>query len=154
MTAFSQGARSLAVVVLAVVAVAAFGAAFKPGDWYVALAKPAWTPPNWLFAPVWTILYGMVAIAGWLAWRRPGASLLFTVWVVALLLNAAWSWLFFGRHSIAAALIDIAALWCAIVAFMVIAWRPVWPASLLFVPYLLWVSFAAILNLRLWQLNS
>jgi tryptophan-rich sensory protein len=96
----------------------------------------------------------MIAMAGWMAWRGVGAGLLFAVWVVALLLNSAWSWLFFGRHSIAAALIDIAALWCAIVAFMVIAWRPVWPASLLFVPYLLWVSFAAILNLRLWQLNS
>ena len=148
-----QGVWSLTAIVVAVIAAASFGAAFRPGDWYVALAKPAWTPPNWLFAPVWTTLYVMIAIAGWLAWRRMGAGPLFTVWSVALLLNAAWSWLFFSRHWIGAALLDITALWCAIVAFMVLAWHPARVASLLFAPYLLWVSFAAALNLRIWQLN-
>lgn len=153
MTGILRHVRSLATIVLAVAAAAAIGAAFKPGDWYVSLAKPAWTPPNWLFAPVWTILYGMIALAGWMAWRRSGTGLLFAMWVVALLLNAAWSWLFFGRQSIGAALIDIAALWCAIAVFMVLARRPAPAASLLFAPYLLWVSFAALLNLRIWQLN-
>jgi tryptophan-rich sensory protein len=137
MTGFSRDAPSLAAIVLAVVAAAAFGAAFKPGDWYVGLAKPAWTPPNWLFAPVWTTLYIMIAIAGWTAWRRSGTGLLFAVWVVALMLNAAWSWLFFGRQWIGLALIDIAALWCAIAAFTLLAWRPAPAASLLFAPYLL-----------------
>lgn len=153
MTGLSQSTRSLAAIALAVFMVASFGAAFQPGEWYVGLAKPAWTPPNWLFAQVWTILYAMIAIAGWMAWRWLGASRLFTVWVVALLLNAAWSWLFFGRHWIGAALIDIVALWCAIAAFMVLAWRPARAASLLFAPYLLWVGLAAVLNLRIWQLN-
>lgn len=154
MTGASHHVTSLAAIVLAVVAAAAFGAAFKPGDWYVSLAKPAWTPPNWLFAPVWTSLYIMIAIAGWTVWRRSSAGLLFAVWVAALLLNAAWSWLFFGRHWNGSALIDIAALWSAIAVFMVLAWRPAPAASLLFAPYLLWVSFAAVLNLRIWQLNS
>lgn len=150
--AFSH-ARSLAVIALAVIAAASLGAVFKPGDWYLSLAKPTWTPPNWLFAPVWTTLYVMIAVAGWLAWRRQG-GLLFAVWIVALLLNAAWSWLFFGRHWIGVALVDITALWCAIAVFMALAWRPAPAASLLFAPYLLWVGFAGLLNLRIWQLNS
>jgi tryptophan-rich sensory protein len=150
--AFSH-VRSLAVIALAVIAAASFGAVFKPGDWYLSLAKPTWTPPNWLFAPVWTTLYVMIALAGWLAWRRQG-GLLFAVWIAALLLNAAWSWLFFGRHWIGVALVDITALWCAIAGFMALAWRPAPAAGLLFAPYLLWVGFAGLLNLRIWQLNS
>lgn len=153
MTGLFQGAWSLAAVVVAVIGAASFGAAFRPGDWYRALAKPAWTPPSWLFAPVWTMLYVMIAMAGWMSWHRTGAGPLFAVWVVALLLNAAWSWLFFSRHWIGAALLDISALWCAIVAFVVLAWHPAQVASLLFATYLLWVSFAAALNLRIWHLN-
>jgi tryptophan-rich sensory protein len=150
---FSVG-LSLAAFICAVLVAAAFGATFKPGPWYAALAKPAWTLPNWVFAPVWSLLYAMIAIAGWTAWRRQGAGPAIAVWYVALVLNAAWSWLFFGQHRIGGALVDIAALWCAIVAFIVAAWHPARPASLLFIPYLLWVTYAAALNLQIWRLNS
>jgi tryptophan-rich sensory protein len=143
-------------VFVALVAVAALsGARFQPGDWYLALAKPAWTPPGWLFAPVWTLLYLAIAVAGWLVWRaasrRRGAPL--ALWGAQLVLNGIWSWLFFGLHRPDLALVDIALLWAAIGAF-VLAARPVRLAAAgLFVPYWLWVTFAAALNFAIWRLN-
>ena len=137
----------------AVTGAASLGAVFKPGAWYTELAKPAWTPPSAIFAPVWTALYLLIAIAGWLSWRHGGQTAPLAAWILALLLNAAWSWLFFGRHWIGAALVDIAVLWCAILAFIMLSWRPTPAASLLFTPYLMWVSFAAALNLQIWRLN-
>ncbi len=145
---------ALAAFLLAVGLAAAFGATYRPGDWYLSLAKPSWTPPNSVFGPVWTLLYIMIAIAGWLVWRQSAMSSAMIAWLVALVLNAAWSYLFFGRQQIGAALVDIAALWCAIAAFIVLA-RGLSPlASLLFVPYLLWVSFASALNAAIWRLNT
>lgn len=145
---------SLLVFILLVAGAAAFGATFKPGDWYAGLTKPSWTPPNWLFAPVWTVLYAMIAVAGWLVWRNGerGAALL--AWVTGLAFNAAWSLLFFGRNQIGLALADIIALWCTIALFVVLARRSSATASWLFVPYLLWVSFAAALNAAIWRLNT
>ncbi len=145
---------ALLVFVAVVAAAASFGAVFKPGSWYTTLAKPSWTPPSAVFAPVWTALYVMIAIAGWLAWRSENGRGALVAWVVGLVCNAMWSWLFFGRHSIGAALIDIAVLWCTIVAFVVLARKTSPWASLLFLPYLLWVSFAAALNFAIWQLNG
>lgn len=144
---------ALVAFLAAVTGAASLGAVFKPGAWYTELAKPAWTPPSAIFAPVWTVLYLLIAIAGWLTWRSGGLTALLAVWIAALLLNAAWSWLFFGRHWIGAALVDIAALWCAIALFIVLAWRLTPVASLLLTPYLIWVSFAAALNLQIWRLN-
>ena len=132
---------------------AATGAMFMPGAWYAGLAKPSWTPPDWLFGPAWTVLYVMIAIAGWLIWRAEGPGLALALWGVQLVLNAAWSWLMFGRHDILAALVDVAALWLAIAALILAAWPVSQTAALLLVPYLAWVTFAAALNFAVWRLN-
>lgn len=137
-----------------VAAAASLGAVFKPGLWYATLVKPAWTPPNWLFAPVWTVLYLMIAIAGWLAWRSDARWPAIEVWAFGLLLNMAWSWLFFDRHLIGAALLDILALCSSILVFLLLIRRSSTAAFWLFVPYLVWVSFAAALNVQIWRLNS
>ena len=134
-------------------AAAAFGAAFPPGPWFAALAKPAWTPPNGAFGPVWTTLYIMIAIAGWLVWRKGDRKTL-AIWGIGLGLNAAWSWLFFGRHAIGWALADIVLIWLSIAAFIIAAWSRDRRASLLFLPYLAWVSLTTVLNFTIWQLNS
>lgn len=146
---------ALAVFLALTAAAASFGALFRPGAWYQGLAKPAWTPPNVVFGPVWTVLYIMIAVAGWLAWRANsrGRSAALVLWAVALALNAAWSWLFFGQHAIGWALVDIGMLWTAILAFVVVASQPARVAAWLFVPYLAWVSYATALNLAIWLMN-
>ena len=136
-----------------VLAAALFGAQFMPGDWYLALKKPSWTPPNWLFGPVWTTLYVMIAAAGWLVWRAGDRGAAIAVWTANIVLNGLWSWLFFGQRLIGAALVDIALIWATIVAFIVLAWPKSRWASLLFLPYLAWVSLATALNFTIWRLN-
>ena len=135
---------------------AGVGSRFSPGDWYTHLAKPAFNPPAWVFAPVWTLLYLVMGVAAWLVWRQRGVARVapaLALFLVQLALNAAWSWLFFGLHHIGWALVDLAALWLAIGATLLAFWahRPL--AGLLMVPYLLWVSFAALLNFQFWRLN-
>jgi benzodiazapine receptor len=136
---------------------AGIGSQFEPGDWYAHLAKPAFTPPAWVFAPVWTLLYLMMGIAAWLVWQRrreAGAGVALTFFLVQLALNAAWSWIFFGLHYIGWALVDLVALWLAVGATLLAFWyqRPL--AGLLMIPYLLWVSLAVSLNYQFWRLNS
>jgi translocator protein len=127
-------------------AVATSGAVFTPGEWYEGLNKPSWTPPDWLFAPAWSLLYLMIAVAGWLVWWREGFGVAIAVWAANLVLNSAWSWLMFGKHRIDLALADAAAMLATIVIFIGVSW-PVSPiASLLFLPYLAWVAFATALN--------
>lgn len=125
-------------------------------DWYPALAKPAWTPPAWIFGPVWAMLYLCIAGAGFLAWRRAGfggAKLAMVLFAVQLLLNAAWSWVFFGLRQPGWAFAEIVLLWAAILATTAALFRlSNWP-GLLFVPYLLWVTFAAALNFAIWRAN-
>ncbi|MEM8556779.1 MAG: TspO/MBR family protein [Bacteroidota bacterium] len=136
--------------------VATVGARFEPGAWYAALYKPAWTPPNWLFPVAWTVLYLLIAVAGWLVWREvgfAGAKGAFTVYGVQLVLNAAWSWLFFGRHDMGLAFLDITGLWLAIALTLLFFWSIKPLAGALLVPYLLWVTYAAALNLALWRMN-
>ena len=144
----------LAAFVVIVAAAASFGAMYMPGAWYAGLAKPAWTPPNWLFAPVWTVLYLFIAVAGWLAWRAAGWGSLLGIWLLQLVLNASWSWWMFGQHKIFAALLVITGMWLLIVAFIGGAWRVSRPAALLFLPYLAWVSYAGALNFAVWRLNG
>ncbi len=144
---------SLAVFAAFVAIAAQVGATFEPGGWYAALAKPAWAPPGSVFPIAWTILYVMIALAGWFAWRAAGTGLAVSVWLVQLVLNALWSYLMFGRHDITAALIDIGLLWLAILAFIVVVRRASTVAAWLFVPYLAWVTFAAALNFEVWRLN-
>jgi benzodiazapine receptor len=137
---------------------AAIGAAasVNAGPFYAQLVRPAWAPPGWLFGPVWTALYLAMGVAAWLVWRAAGfrtARAALTLFLIQLALNALWSWLFFGWQRGALAFADILLLWVLIVA-TVIAFRRVQPlAGWLLVPYLLWVSFAAVLNHAVWQLN-
>ena len=135
---------------------AATGAIFRPGEWYRRLDKPRWRPPDWLFTPVWTLLYAMIALSGWLVWREKGladAAVPLTVYAVQLVLNAAWSPIFFGLRRPGLAAIEIALLWASIVA-TILVFHPVSPAAAgLLGPYLAWVSFAAALNLSIWRRN-
>ncbi len=130
------------------------GQTFPPGEWYDALRKPAITPPSWAFGAVWTPLYVMIAIAGWLTWERDRNSWAMRFWFVQLALSVAWSWLFFGLHQPGLALMEIVALWIVIGATIVAAWRGQKAASLLLVPYWGWVAFATVLNFGFWQLNA
>lgn len=124
-----------------------------PGEWYAGLAKPPFNPPNWIFAPVWTLLYIMVAVAGWRTWQRGPRSAAMALWFVQLALNFVWSPVFFGAHRIGGALAVIVALLAAVIAFIVMAWPRDRIAALLFTPYAAWVAFATLLNGALWYLS-
>lgn len=145
---------ALLVFVALVAAAAALGMVFRPGEWYAALDKPSWTPPNWIFSPVWTVLYLAIAVAGWLIWSTAPRSPAMALWAIQLLLNATWSWLFFGLHRMDLAFYDISLLWLIIAAFIVLAWPVGMIPSLLFVPYLVWVSYAGALNGAIWRMNA
>jgi translocator protein len=134
-------------------AAAMTGGIFTPGPWYLELRKPWWTPPGWAFPLVWTTLYIMIAIAGWLAWKAQGIGLLVGLWMVQLVLNAAWSWIMFGERQIGWALIDAMGMWLSIAAFIVLAWPVSQTAALLFMPYLVWVSVATLLNFEVLRMN-
>jgi benzodiazapine receptor len=136
---------------LLVTVAAAFGATFQPGAWYEALRKPPGTPPNWVFGPVWTVL---IAVAGWRVWRaQPGPSAAIVLWGAQLVLNAAWSWLFFGLERPDLALFDIVAL-LGLLVFTTAAFLHVdRTAGLLFVPYVAWVGYATYLNAGVWWLD-
>jgi tryptophan-rich sensory protein len=125
-----------------------------PG-WYAQLAKPSFTPPNQVFAPVWTTLYVMMAIAAWLVWKsvHPDRFRALAAWAVQLALNSAWSLLFFGLNRIGLALIDIAVLLLAIVVTIRLSARVAPLAAWLLVPYLAWVGYATALNIAIWRLN-
>ncbi|HEX6307718.1 MAG TPA: TspO/MBR family protein [Longimicrobiales bacterium] len=135
---------------------AAVGAQFMPGPWYDQLAKPAWTPPGAVFGPVWTVLYALMAVAAWLVWKRrrdAPVGFALAMFALQLVLNAAWSWLFFGLERPDLALVDIAVLWCAILVTTIAFWRVRPVAGGLLLPYIAWVTFAAALNWQIWQLN-
>lgn len=135
-------------------AAAAFGSTFQPGEWYEQLAKPDWTPPNWLFGPVWSVLYLMIAVSGWFAWKAQGFGVLVAIWVLQLLLNAAWSWIMFGQHQIGIALIDIILLVSVSLLYVTLAWSKSGTAAFLFLPYCVWIAYATALNFALWILNA
>ncbi len=142
------------VLCLAVGSVAGFLTASSVATWYVTLVKPGFNPPNWLFAPVWTLLYLMMAVAAWQAWRK-GARLNGALgWFYAqLFLNFMWTFLFFNQHALLLALVEIGLMWIFIAITMVKFWRIAPIAGWLLVPYLAWVSFASLLNASLWWLN-
>lgn len=138
-------------------AAAAMGSRFLPGAWYETLVKPAWNPPSSVFAPVWTVLYTSMGVAAWLVWRRAGfagAGVALAAFGAQLVLNAAWSYLFFGLHRPGVAFVDIVALWLLILLVAALFWRVDRRAGALMVPYLVWVGFASCLNFALWRLNS
>lgn len=125
-------------------------------EWYARLNRPAWTPPNWVFGPVWSALYLLMGIAAWLVWRRVGlaaGALPLCLFIIQLVLNTVWSLLFFGLHRPDLAFGEIIVLWLAIFTTMVTFWRVVPLGGALLLPYLLWVGFAAALNLAIWRLN-
>lgn len=136
----------LAVFLVIVFAAAAFGVLFPPGAWYASLWTPPWTPPNWLFGPVWTVLYVLIAIAGWMIFSQPGSTSARYLWVSQLVLNALWSWLFFGVHLTWLALLDIVALVACVAALVVGSYRRQRVVSWLLLPYLVWVAYASTLN--------
>ncbi|KFZ29935.1 hypothetical protein IDAT_02285 [Pseudidiomarina atlantica] len=124
---------------------------------YRELIIPEWAPPTWVFGPVWTALYTMMAVAAWLVWREYGfqgvAKRALQINLVQLALNTLWSWLFFAWYLGAVSFVEIISLWVAIVATIVGYWRLNKAAALLLIPYLVWVSFAAALSYTIWQLN-
>jgi translocator protein len=139
-------------MVITVVA-AGTGSKYMPGPWYLELRKPTWTPPSWAFPVVWSILYVLIAVAGWRVWVAAGLCAAIVVWVVQLVFNAAWSWIMFGRKNIRLALFDAIAMWITIATFMVLAWPIDQAAVWMFAPYLLWVSIATVLNATILQMN-
>lgn len=133
------------------------GAFFRPGDWYRTLDKPAWRPPDWLFAPAWAVLYTMIAVSGWLIWLEAGGTsagrFALIVYGLHLLVNASWSAVFFGLRRPGLAFFDILLLWGSIGLTAIVFYdiRPL--AAWLLLPYLAWVSFAALLNFSIWRRN-
>ncbi|MGB3938036.1 MAG: TspO/MBR family protein [Burkholderiales bacterium] len=140
---------------LAVGAAGGLATATSVDTWYPTLAKPAFNPPNWVFGPVWTTLYLLMALAAWRVWRSgaAGARLALGAWALQLALNLCWSLVFFGLQQIGAALAEILVLLAAILLTAFLSWRIDRLAGALYVPYLAWVAFATVLNAALWRLN-
>ena len=134
------------------------GASSPPAEWYESLAKPDWTPDGWVFPVVWSTLYVLMGTAAWLVQRaakQPGdARVPLRLFVIQLVLNAAWTPVFFGAQQIFPALLIIVVLWFAILATLFAFRQSSTPAALLMAPYLIWVSIATVLNFQIWQLNS
>jgi tryptophan-rich sensory protein len=145
------------VITFAAAAIGSFSTFPNVRDWYPTLAKPAWTPPGWLFGPVWSALYTAMAIAGWRAWRacadRKAARGVLLLYAAQLVCNALWSVLFFGLRQPGLALVDIAALWLLLVGLQIRLWSVDRAAGLLWAPYVAWVSFASALNAAIWWMN-
>jgi benzodiazapine receptor len=155
-----RSVMGLVVAVVICLGAGALGSVFTTPaipDWYAQLAKPAWTPPNRLFGPVWTALYFMMAVAAWLVWRRGGSAATAAplgLFGLQLALNVAWSGLFFGLHMPGAAFAEIVALWGLILATLIAFWRVTPWAGWLMLPYLAWVTFASALNFAIWRMNA
>lgn len=142
---------------LAVGGLSGLATARSVADWYPALRKPAFNPPSWVFGPVWTVLYAIMGVALYLVWRqgweRPEVRWAMALFGIQLVLNGVWSLVFFGMRAPGLAFLEIVVLWAAIAATVVAFWRTAPPAGVLMVPYLAWVSFAAVLNGSIWLLN-
>jgi tryptophan-rich sensory protein len=124
-----------------------------PGEWYAGLAKPSFNPPARVFGPVWTVLYVLIAVAGWRVWRKDPGGWPLRLWWAQLGLNFLWSPVFFVAHWIGLALVVIVLMLAAILAFIVTAWWQDRMAAWAFVPYAVWVAFALSLNGSIWALN-
>lgn len=145
----------LGLFVLANLAAASSGAVFRPGDWYAALSKPPWTPPNWAFPVTWSVLFVLNAVSGWLVWVAGGAEAAgaLALYGVSLAINACWSGVFFGLRRMGLGFGIVVTLWLSIAAVMA-AFAPFsTAAAAMLVPYLAWVTIASALNLRVWQIN-
>src|SRR5215207_5120994 len=129
------------------------GLVTRPGEWYAGLAKPSFNPPTWLFGPVWTVLYILIAVAGWRFWRRDRTGWPMKLWWAQLALNFLWTPVFFGAHQISLAFLVILLMLAAILGFIATASRQDSVAAWLFLPYAVWVAFASVLNGSIWALN-
>lgn len=147
---------ALAVSFVVTFAASASGAVFRPGDWYAGLRKPRWTPPNWAFPVVWSLLFCAMAISAWLVWETAGVAAwpALALYGAHLLVNAVWSFLFFGLKRLDWAMAEVVCLWLMIALVIAAFWTVNVAAALLLAPYLAWVSVAAFLNFRLLQLNG
>ncbi len=152
--------RPMAAAALAALGVGAVGAlTTQLGPWYYSLALPSWKPPDWLFGPAWTLIFGLAAMSGYLSWSRAprndvSQARILALFAINAMLNISWSVLFFRLHRPDWSLLEVSLLWLSIVALMVMTSRSSRLASLLLLPYLLWVSFAAFLNLSIVRLNG
>ena len=131
----------------------AIGFLNSPGSWYAALVKPWFNPPSWVFAPVWSIIYLLVAIAGWRTWEAGPNRMSMALWWTQMTLNFLWSPIFFTAHRPLVALAIILVLLVSIFAFVARQWSDDWISAALFIPYAAWVSFASILNFEIVRLN-
>ena len=129
------------------------GANNMPGDWYQSLAKPSFNPPNWVFAPVWSILYIIIGVVGARTWLTLRRSMAMRLWFAQLIFNFAWSPVFFGLKDPSSAMIVILGLLISVAGFIAVSWRQDRTAALLFLPYLAWVAFATALNTAIIALN-
>jgi len=150
---------ALIVCILICLGAAAIGSAAtipQIDAWYTTINKPSWNPPNYVFGPVWTVLYVMMGVSLWLVWISSDAKRwrAIALFAIQLSLNVAWSWIFFAMHSPGWAFLDIVLLWTAIAATICLFWPISKISSALLVPYFLWVSFAALLNFAIWQMNA
>ena len=132
----------------------AIGLTNPPGSWYAALAKPRFNPPNWMFGPVWAIIYLLVALAGWRTFERDGNSTAMALWWAQMALNFVWSPIFFTVHRPEVALAIVLMLFVAIIGFIARQWFDDRIAAALFIPYAAWVGFATILNFAIVRLNQ
>lgn len=142
-------------VSLAAAAIGGFASA-NAGDFYQQLTRPAWAPPSWLFAPVWTVLYVLMGVAAWLVWRERGfrkARIALSLFLIQLAVNALWTWLFFVWHLGALAFGEILLLWSLILCTIIAFWRVRPIAGGLLIPYQAWVTLATALTYAIWQRN-
>jgi len=147
---------ALAVILLASFATASTAAVARPGPWYAALEKPWWIPPNWLFPPAWGIMYALMSAAAFLVWLTgtgEARTTALAVYAVQLILNALWSPMFFGLKRMGWALVEVIALWLSVLATTLLFFGINYWAGLVFLPYLIWVSFASVLTWTMWRLN-
>lgn len=152
----TESTIALVVILLSSLAAASTGSIFRPGTWYAGLRKPTWVPPNWLFGPAWAVMYAVMSAAAFLVWSFADPDLRGTalgLYAVQLVLNAMWSPVFFGLRRMALAVVEVALLWLAVLATTLAFFQVNYWAGLLFLPYLLWVTFASYLTWTMWRLN-
>jgi len=142
-----------AIFLAACLAAGTTGAMFEPGSWYRSIAKPRWTPPDWLFPVAWFVLYICMSLAAMRVAMTPEAGLPLALWGLQIALNTLWTPIFFGLKRMGAALVVIVALWLSVAATMGAFWQVDLVAGLLFLPYLAWVTVAGALNFAVWRLN-
>ncbi len=145
---------SLLVFIAGVLGIGIFiGMNIPPGEWYAALNKPFFTPPNWVFAPVWTTLYTIIGYVGWRLWQRENNKLAMTLWTVQMLLNFIWTPVFFGLHMTLLGLVIVSTMAVTLALFIKLNWSRDRVSAVLFLPYLLWVCIATALNAGIVILN-